>query len=50
MYHRRIKFEKFSSFVCEYFASMFKKIAKSRGKIFLYDGDPSQNSVKNRSA
>ena len=50
MYHRRIKFEKFSSFVCEYFASMFKKIANSRGKIFQYDGDPAQNSVKNRSA
>ena len=49
-YHGRINAEKFSSFVCEHFASMFKKSSNSRGKLFLQDGDPSQNSVKARSA
>ena len=49
-YHGRISAEKFSSFVREHFASMFKKRAKPRRKLFLQDGDPSQNSVKARSA
>ena len=49
-YHGRINAEKFSSFVREHFASMFKKSANPRGKLFLQDGDPSQNSVKARSA
>ena len=49
-YHGRINVEKFSSFVREHFASMFKKSANPRGKLFLQDGDPSQNSVKARSA
>ena len=34
-YHGRINNEKFSSFVCEHFASMFKKSTNPRGKLFL---------------
>ena len=49
-YHGRMNAEKFSSFVREHFASMFKRSANPRGKLFLQDGDPSQNSVKARSA
>ena len=48
--HGRINAEKFSSFVHEHFASMFKKRTNPRGQLFLQDGDPSQNSVKARSA
>ena len=50
-YHGRIIAEKFSSFVRKHFASMFKKnSANPNGKRLLQDGDPSQNSVKARSA
>ena len=49
-YHGRINVEKFPSFVREHFASMFKKSANPRRKLFLQVGDPSQNSVKARSA
>ena len=49
-YHDRINAEKCSSFVLELFASMFKKSANPRGKLFLQDGNPSQNIVKDRSA
>ena len=49
-YHRRINSKTFSSFVREHFASMIKKSANLRGRLFLQDGDPSQNSVKARSA
>ena len=45
-YHRRINAEKFSSSVREHFASMFKKSANPRRKLFLQNGDPSQNSVR----
>ena len=48
--HGRINAETFSSFVREHFASMFEKSANPRGKLFLQDGDPSQNSMKARSA
>ena len=40
----------FSPFVYEHFASMFKKCPNLKGKLFLQDGDPSQNSCKARSA
>ena len=40
-YRARINAEKFSSYVCEHFASMFKKSSNPRGKLFLRDGDPS---------
>ena len=49
-HHGIINAETFSSFVREHFASMFKKSANSRGKLFLQNGDTSQNSVKARSA
>ena len=49
-YHGRINAETFSSFFREHFASIFKKSGKPRGKLFLQDGDPSQNRVKARSA
>ena len=39
-YHGRINAEKFSSFIREHFASMFKKSANPRGKLFLQDDDP----------
>ena len=44
----RIDVEKFSSFIYEHFACMFKKSANPRGKSLLQDGDPSQNSIKSR--
>ena len=47
---RRINTDTFSSFVSEHFASMFKKCPNPKGKLFLPDGDPSQNSFKARSA
>ena len=49
-YQCRINAEKFSSFIHEHFASMFKKSANPRGKLFLQDDEPSQNSVKSRAA
>ena len=48
-YHVRISGKKFSLFVREHFASMFKKSTNARRKLFLQDRDPSQNSVKARS-
>ena len=49
-YFGRINADIFSSFVREHFASMFKKSANPKGKLFLQDGDPSQNSCKARTA
>ena len=49
-YFGRINTDRFSSFVSEHFASMFKKCPNPKGKLFLPDGDPSQNSFKARSA
>ena len=49
-YHERINAATISSFVCERLASIFKTRAKPRWKLFLLDGDPSQKSVKARSA
>ena len=49
-YFGRISADTFSSFVHEYFASMFKKCPNPKEKLFLQDGDPSQNSCKARSA
>ena len=49
-YFGRINADTFSSFVREHFASMFKKCPNPKGKLFLQDGDPSQNSCKARSA
>ena len=49
-YFGRINADTFTSFVHEHFASMFKKCPNLKGKLFLQDGDPSQNSCKARSA
>ena len=49
-YFGRINADTFSSFVHEHFASMFKKCHNPKGKLFLQDGDPSQNRCKARSA
>ena len=46
----RINADTFSSFVSEHFASMFKKCPNPKGKLFLQDGDPSQNICKARYA
>lgn len=49
-YFGRINAETFSSFVREHFATMFKESPNPKGKLFLQDGDPSQNSCKARTA
>ena len=49
-YFGRINTDTFSSFVSEHFASMFKKCPNPKGKLFLPDGDPLENSCKGRSA
>ena len=49
-YFGRINADTFSSFVHEHFASMFKICPNPKVKLFLQDGDPSQNSCKARSA
>ena len=48
--HDRTNAKKFSSSICEHCASMFKKSANPRETLFLQNGDPSQNSVKSRTA
>ena len=45
-YHRRINGEMFVEFITEHFDDTFEKSANPRGKLFLQDGDPSQNSKK----
>ena len=40
----------FSEFVRKYFPDLFKRSNNPKGKIFLQDGDPSQNSRKARVA
>ena len=49
-YFKRINADTFSSFVRENFAIMFQKSSNPKGKLFLQDGDPSQNSCKARKA
>ena len=49
-YFWRTNADIFSSFVHEHFASMLKKCPNPKGKLFLQDGDPSQNGCKARSA
>lgn len=43
-YNDHINAEKFADFVREHFPEMFKAGNNSMGKLFLQDGDPSQNS------
>ena len=49
-YLGRISADPFSSFVDEHFASMFSECSNPKGKLFLHDGDQSQNICKPRSA
>ena len=49
-YFRRINADTVSSFVHEYFASMFKVCPNPKEELFLQDRNPSQNSWKVRSA
>ena len=43
-YDGRINREKLAKFVKRYFKRTFRRSGNSRGKLFLQDGDPSQNS------
>ena len=45
-YYGNITGELFSDFVHEHFPVMFEKSANPKGKLFLQDGDPRQNSKK----
>ena len=45
-YKGKINGEMFKNFVEKHFADTFAKSANQRGKLFLQDGDPSQNSKK----
>ena len=49
-YFGRINADTFSTFVHEHFRSIFKKCPNPKGKLFLQEGDPSQNSCKAGSA
>ena len=42
--------QKFSDFIRDYFSEAFEKGSNPKGKLFLQDGDPSQNSRKARNA
>ena len=48
-YHGRINGEMFADFILKHFNETFEKSANPRGKFFLQDGDPSQNSKKKQS-
>ena len=43
-YHGRINGEKFATFILDHFPAMFSLGNNPNGKLFLQDGDPSQNS------
>ena len=49
-YEGQLNGEKFSDFVQERFPETFEASANPRGKLFLQDGDPAQNSRKARDA
>ena len=49
-YYGNITGELFSDFVREHFPVMFEKSANPKGKLFLQDGDPRQNSKKEKIA
>ena len=45
-YYGNINGEMFAQFISDHFNEAFEKSANPRGKLFLQDGDPSQNSKK----
>lgn len=49
-YDGRLNGQKFADFIRDEFPEAFKASINPRGKFFLQDGDPSQNSVKARNA
>ena len=49
-YERRINGKKIANFVREHFEKIFERSANPTGKLFLQDGDPSQNSEKAKAA
>ena len=49
-YHGRLNGKLFADFVRDHFKETFEKSANPRGKMFLQDGDPSQNSALARDA
>lgn len=44
-YFGRINGQKFADFITEHFTATFEQSANPRGRLFLQDGDPSQNST-----
>ena len=44
-YEGHVNGKMFSAFIRTHFKDMFRKSANSEGKLFLQDGDPSQNSA-----
>ena len=49
-YAGNISGEKFSGIIRQEFPALFERSANPKGKLFLQDGDPSQNSKKSRDA
>ena len=49
-FHGKLNEQTFSDFIHEQFPKAFANSANPRGKLFLQDGDPSQNSKKARDA
>lgn len=49
-YHGKLNGQSFAEFIREHFPRVFKNSANPKGKLFLQDGDPSQNSKKARDA
>ncbi len=49
-YEGNLNGEKFANFIREQFPSLFEKSSNPKGKLFLQDGDPSQNSMKAQNA
>ena len=49
-YHGKLNGESFANFIREHFPRLFSASSNPKGKIFLQDGDPSQNSKKAKDA
>ena len=49
-YEEQLKGQFFADFVRERFENVFENSSNPRGKLFLQDGDPSQNSLKAKNA
>ena len=49
-YEGNLNGQKFADFVCEQFPTLFENSSNKNGKLFLQDGDPSQNSRKAQDA